>query len=149
MNIHTTAVTIEIWQDFLMYARPADILECEIMVGKPFGELLLSDMATAEALIDEDTKEVYAIGGIDKTEESGGLVWMICTQRVEQHPTAFLRVMKRILKERQKEYKLLFNYVWLGNPLHISWLKWMGAQMGAVLPIGANGERFAYFEIKA
>ena len=133
---------------FLFDARELDLLECYHATHEDFAETLIKDMADACCLYDEDTNDVFAIWGVSE----GEAIWMLCTNKVEEHPIAFLRYCREYLKDLLDIYKYLEiydkldNYVWLGNPLHVKWLKWMGATFGKTITL--NGEPFQYFEFE-
>ena len=44
-----------------------------------------------------------------------------------------------------KKEGYLKNYVWLGNDLHIKWLKWMGAEFEEPIYYGYDGQPFKEF----
>lgn len=119
-------------------ARQADLMEHHHMTKQYFSDLNISELADTFCLYDEDRNDVYAIGGVDKCT-----VWMMCTHKVEQHPIPFLRFCKDYLRHWQKTYNYLSNYVWLGNELHVKWLKFMGAKFDKTIEV--NGHKFQYF----
>ena len=126
MKLHTEKTTLKQMQDFLEHARPLDIQEAE-MDGIKFTDLPLSDFPGFQPVVDEEGN-VFAIGGVVEEDTDIGAVWMLCTERVEQHKIMFLRFTKRLLEDYLKRYAVLGNRAWLGNQLHIDWLTWMGAK---------------------
>lgn len=123
--------------DFYQHARPLDILEVKYGIGREFGDCLPEEMGEALALVDEQDN-VYAIGAY-----TYGDVFMLCTTKVEEHPVAFLRYVRDHHKQYIKKYHKYGNAVWLGNELHVKWLKWMGAKFDKI--ITRNGEKFQCF----
>ena len=128
--------------NFYQHARPLDILEVKHMTGKEFGEYRPEEMGETLTLVDEQDN-VYAIGAYGYND-----VFMLCTTKVEEHPVAFLRYVRDHHQQYIKKYHRYGNAVWLGNELHVKWLKWMGAIFGRIITI--NGEKFQefYFEDK-
>ena len=99
-------------------------------------------MGDVKALIDDD-ENVYAIGGFDNHN-----VWMLCTDLVKTNKILFLRSTKKVLQDVMKKEGYLKNYVWLGNDLHIKWLKWMGAEFEEPIYYGYDGQPFKEFYFK-
>ncbi len=139
MNLQLTKLTIAHFYDFYAHARERDLLEWELGTNEKFSNTLMSDLANADCLIDKDTNEVFAIGGID-----GDVIWALCTYRVEEHSIPFLRACERIKKQWVKWQ--VHNCVWLGNELHVKWLKFIGATFGKTIQI--NNEKFQHFILK-
>lgn len=108
------------------------------------GELPIDDFIDADVLYDDKTGEVYAVGGINYGYVKP-VVWMLCTTRVEEHPIKFCRYIKKYLHVYLLPHtSYLWNFVWLGNELHVNWLKWMGARFFEAQLV--NGEEFQRFE---
>lgn len=139
MNLQLTKLTVAYLYDFFAHARERDLLEWQIGTNEAFANLLMSELANADCLVDKDTNEVYAIGGIEDN-----IIWALCTYRVEEHPIPFLRACRPI-KKRWVKHKV-HNYVWTGNPLHIKWLQFIGAVFDN--SIVYNNETFLHFYIK-
>lgn len=128
--------------EFMLRARHLDLLEVYYATGVSFHDSLLQSMGDVKALVDDD-ENVYAIGGFDNHN-----VWMLCTDLVETNKILFLRSTKDVLKEVMKKEGYLKNYVWLGNDLHVKWLKWMGAEFEEPIYYGYDGQPFKEFYFK-
>lgn len=115
------------------------------MAGKRFEQLSVADFVNCEAVVDEDG-ELYAIGGIEVHTDEQDIIWLLCTYLVEEHPIKFLKGILALHKRNLELHPKLWNVVWLGNPKHIEWLKWLGARFGKLHDI--NGEKFQYFEFE-
>ena len=135
---------LKLWQlcEFMNTARPLDLLECYHASNEAFRDTLVNEFNNTYCLYDADAQEVYAIWGVDK-EEIESVIWMLCTDKVEEKPITFLRYCKKYIEGLLDQHPLMHNYVWLGNYLHVKWLKWMGARFGEI--ITRNGEPFQYF----
>ncbi len=128
--------------EFMLRARQLDLLEVYYATGVSFNDSLLQSMGDVKALIDDD-ENVYAIGGFDNHN-----VWMLCTDLVKTNKILFLRSTKKVLQDVMKKEGYLKNYVWLGNDLHIKWLKWMGAEFEEPIYYGYDGQPFKEFYFK-
>ena len=125
-------------------ARPKDLQEVKIVSG--LKKIRLSDFGKCDIIIDDITNEVYGVGGVEELEGMNG-VWLLCTHKVEEHPVKFLRFIKKYNDTLTTKYNPTWNIAWLGNDLHIRWLKWMGAKfLDNVVKI--NGEKFQRFEFR-
>lgn len=142
MKLSIDKLTVRQLHDFVMNAREKDLEEFYIPLKQAFIDTPLEEFNTALCLRDE-LGDVYCIWGVEDTEDIDDIIWMLCTDKVEKHPVAYLRFCKEYLKGLLKDHKILCNYVWLGNDLHVKWLKWMGAKFGETIII--NGEPFQYF----
>lgn len=134
MKLHLEKTTLKQMLDFLAHARPLDIQEVE-MEGQSFIEQPLDNFNNCYSIVDEEGN-VFAIGGVEIIKDLQGAVWMLCTNRVEQHKTTFLRFTKNLLKDYMNYFTYLTNKAWLGNKLHIDWLSWMGVVWGDKTPDG-------------
>lgn len=126
--------------DFMKHARSLDLAEVKYATGLSFEEHSLRDLAGTLALVDK-TDRVYAIGGYDKNH----VVWMLCTTRVEENKIKFLRFIKKYYQDVIDKEGWLYNYVWLGNELHVKWLEYMGAEFFSGETHVWNGQLFILF----
>lgn len=130
-----------------MNIRPKDRQEVEITLGEPLqARHFEEDKDYIEFLIEANTNRIYGMGGVSPTPSGTfPIVWLLCTNEVEKHPVAFLRFVKSYNDKWTQKYMVTTNWVWLGNDLHVKWLKWMGAIfLGS--PFYINGEKFQRFE---
>lgn len=142
VNLKISPLTVEQLIKFTQTARPLDLKEWELGLAYPFSKCEITALEGTDCMCDTDTGEVYAIGGVD-----GDTVWVLCTSAVERHPIPFLRFCKTYGKQVWlPSTKVLYNYVWNGNPLHVKWLKWMGATFKETITF--NNETFTCFTIR-
>lgn len=139
IELKVKPLTIWMLMNFIDNARSKDVLEVYHGTGTYFTNLEMSYLEGALCLLDEEAGDVYAIGGINDK----GRIWMLCTSSVEKHPFAFLKFCKKNLDIYLKDYYMLWNYVWLGNEMHVNWLKWLGATFERVITV--NNEQFQAF----
>lgn len=130
-----------------MNIRPKDRQEVEITLGEPLqAKHFEEDKDYIEFLIDAETNKIYGMGGVSgATVNTFPIVWLLCTNEVEKHPVTFLRFIKAYNDKLTEKHKVTTNWVWLGNDLHVKWLKWMGA-IFLGNPFIINGEKFQRFE---
>lgn len=131
----------------MLNIRPKDRQEVEITLGEPLqAKHFEEDKDYIEFLIDAETNKIYGMGGVSgATVNTFPIVWLLCTNEVEKHPVTFLRFIKAYNDKLTEKHKVTTNWVWLGNDLHVKWLKWMGAIFLGT-PFIINGEKFQRFE---
>lgn len=136
-----TTLTPELWENFKKNARALDIKE--VLIQCPNCTWDFKDVEGGCAAVSEDGKTVYAVGGVqhDLYEK---VVWMLCTNAVNDHKIEFLRFTKTVYEIWINGNRHMGNYVWLGNDLHVKWLKWLGAKFSFFVTI--NNEPFQRFD---
>ena len=105
---------------FYQNVRVLDKVETGLMSELRLADTSINDLADSQVLVDEDDN-VYALGGIN-----GKCIWLLCTHKVEENPITFLRYCRRYFDSWLRG-RVVTNFAWLGNRLHIEWLKWVGA----------------------
>lgn len=116
------------------------------MSGKSFYDFSFTDYKDSLACIDDETGEVYGIGGVVPQADAPPIIWALCTTAVDNNHIKFLRFTKYYLGLFLRYYPLLWNYVWLGNKQHVHWLKWLGAEFHEEVII--NDNKFQQFSFK-
>ena len=112
--------------------REEDQDECRAGGLTPFDALSLSfeESEKAYTLFEPDSLIPAAIVGVcpGKLGPGFGSVWMLGTDGIRKHRYAFLRRCKPFVEGLFNEtgYEALYNYTYLENKLHHSWLKWLG-----------------------
>jgi hypothetical protein len=96
-----------------------------------------------------DGEPVCIFGVVPVSFMSGiGVPWMLGTDLVEEHATAFLRRNRRYVKQMTQAYNHLVNYVDDRNVKAIAWLEWLGFTMSEPQQFGALGLPFRRFEMR-
>ncbi len=90
---------------------------------------------------------VFAVGGVARKTlmSDTGLIWLLCTDEVEECSLGFLRASKSILSRVDKEYDRLENIVDVENVSTIKWLSWLGFTFEddpVITPLGFKFLRF-------
>jgi len=75
--------------------------------------------------------------------EPDGLIWMLCTDAIDDYPVTFAREAKRWIESRQE--KLLWNYMDPRNKVHSKLLKHLGFKFLREVPFGPNKLSFIEF----
>jgi hypothetical protein len=75
-----------------------------------------------------------------------GAIWLIATDAVLDHQTAFLRRCRPILARMQAVYSSLFNFVDAENTTAIRWLEWLDFRIEPARPMGLERAFFHRFE---
>ena len=75
--------------------------------------------------------------------EKDGLIWMLCTNAINDYPLTFAREAKRWIESRQEP--LLWNYMDPRNEVHKKLLKFLGFKFLRKVPFGPNQLPFIEF----
>lgn len=88
---------------------------------------------------------IIGVGGVLPNEDrrDSARVWLLLTNDVLNHKIEFLRWSKKWHDEILKQYKYIYNNVYMKNVLHIKYLQWLGAQFYPYF-----GGEWAFFVIK-
>ena len=83
----------------------------------------------AAGLQENDRAEI--IFGCDPMtgDASVGIIWMVSTEVMYDHPVEFVTTSRRIFQDYQSRYRVLTNFVDARNERHIKWLRWLGCHM--------------------
>ena len=82
---------------------------------------------------------IAGMAGVDDE----GLVWMLCTNAIDDYPVTFARESKRWIESRPE--KLLWNYMDPRNKVHKKLLKFLGFKFLREVPFGPNNLSFIEF----
>ena len=82
------------------------------------------------------------IAGMAGVEENG-IVWMLCTDAINDYPLTFARESKRWIESRPEP--LLWNYMDPRNEVHKKLLKFLGFKFLRKVPFGPNQLPFIEF----
>lgn len=86
-----------------------------------------SQSADAWAVVDRKTEDVIALGGVaPDPDEPCANVWLLCTPAVTKSSRAFLRLVRRYVRDLSLRHGLLYGYVDDRNALRKRWLKSLG-----------------------
>lgn len=138
-----TILTPELWENFKENARVLDVKEVTIQhPDYTIDKWNYEEVEGSYAAVSDDGGTVYAVGGVQRNADN--VVWMLCTNAVHDNKVEFLRFTKVIYNIWINGNKHMWNYVWLGNKLHVDWLKWLGAKFSTTITI--NNEQFQKFD---
>ena len=71
---------------------------------------------------------------LDKDEKGVGVAWMLCTDEIVNHKICLLREAKAEMKKYDKEFWLLYNFIYSKNEFAKNWLKWLGFKFDKLRP---------------
>lgn len=124
------------------YLRRSDVREHEAVSDLPIDAAVAFSIAHSErgfaALLDG---RVIAIFGV-----SSGVVWLVGTDEISEHPVTFFRLSKKIFERLSDGYDFLFNYVDRKNILSLRWLKWLGFKIEPAQKINNGIFHFVHWE---
>lgn len=133
-------------------ARPADRDELWASDRYTPTRAILSGMAMAAecwcALFDGEPACVF---GVTPATILGGVArpWLIGTPLLEQHPMAFLRRSRHVVRRWSRAYNTLENYVDARNCHAVAWLSWLGFDVQPPQPYGPDKLPFHRFTMGA
>lgn len=73
----------------------------------------------------------------------GAQVWAVGTDRFVESPKAMLKTGKAMRDALFEHFDIIYNSVFVGNTVHIDWLKRLGAEF-----FPSDDPHFVYFEIR-
>ena len=63
---------------------------------------------------------------LEKDEPGVGVVWLLCTDDISNHPIVLLRELKKEFKKYDEQFWFLYNFMLAEDKQAKGWLKWMG-----------------------
>ncbi len=110
--------------------RQEDIAEV-LASGSPSVELSLLDGLRSPdgcfSAVDGDDLPIFMFGTVPHPcSPLVGLIWLLASEDIHKHRTAFLRNSRPYLESFHAKYPLLMNHTDCRNTLHHSWLRWCG-----------------------
>lgn len=151
MALIATPITPEVIHQFVMEGiRDEDAQEYMAHAGQPLEVLRDSLMALVGVTEDAYAEALHtpegtlvALGGWDLR----GTCWFLCTDAVVSNPVAFTRHIKKRRDDVLRAVPVLTNEVWLGNAIHVQFLKLLGAEFSSH-EFERGGLRFTRFYIQ-
>ena len=125
----------------LEHLREEDEHEAIVQYGEDYIEKAMNDIMKCKEFFiigcrkSDDTP--VCMGGCEKTDEVGiGVVWLLSTPEIAKHQICLLRHIKKLLREFDENYWMLFNMLYKENQLAKNWLTKFGFQFNN--PYGMN-----------
>lgn len=126
------------------HMRHEDIREIETATGRTPEYALLSSFHSGGEMFVAYSEEGLSRGiPFAAFGCAGGMVWLLCTDEVQQCKLSAFRYAKKFLKLWLERYTVLFNWADTRNTLHLSWIKALGFTFGRQMEI--NGVMFQEF----
>ena len=124
------------------YLRRADIEEHKAISNIPNDVALAYSIAYSERGFAVEYKgRIAAIFGVN-----GGVIWLVGTDEIAEHPITFYRLSKKIFERLSDGYERLFNFVDERNTLSLRWLKWLGFTIEPAQRINNGIFHFVHWE---
>ena len=110
--------------EFLDDIRECDKEELIFFLGKDYKNQFIKSVLYYKAYTYflSDGISPVAIGGICPNKKIG-VVWLLCTNKLEQNKKYIYSYVKDKINLFKKNYKILYNYIYKSNFCAINWLK--------------------------
>jgi len=151
-KVYARASTIED-VNYLQYRlRNDDIREVFAQSGISIGySLELSYNLSEKVYTGMYTTMPFCMFGVARNNllSDTGSLWLLATEDIKKRDVyiTFLKESKTYIKELQKDFKTLTNYVHSDNIVSIKWLKWLGAEFEEPQKMGFAQEYFVKFTL--
>ena len=109
--------------------REVDVEEVDATIGLNIKDGLMASYQTSDETYTmvADDGDLVGMFGVSKTADPLiAVVWMLCSERLPQYSKSFIKLSKQWVKEQNKQYSILMNYVDARNTTSIKWLKHLG-----------------------
>ena len=117
--------------------RKSDVEEVWASDGlSPEDALRQSLAASSTAFSGFADGKIVLMYGVAPDDAGDGIVWMLASDELEKHQTAFLRRSKAFVNCVCSCYSTLRNMVDARNETSIKWLRWLGFNIGEPEPWG-------------
>ncbi len=140
------------------HMRDADKQEVAVLANvSPLEALTMAFADPAEKrvlTIELPNGQIGAIAGVSTNPSRNklkiGMPWLLGSDALfKDHWREFCRRSREGFARLDLAYDRYENYVWIGNPTHLRWLKRMGARFGTPVPHGLNRRLFVRFCLDA
>jgi hypothetical protein len=131
--------------------RAADLQEIKANLGKDPLTVLeqgVNDSDPCYAVVNEQDRPLALFGVVpDTVDEDVGLVWLLGSDELAEHPFFVLRNSRKWVEILQRRYRVLWNHIDARNELHMRWLQWSGfTLLRRVEKYGVEQRAFYEFE---
>lgn len=134
--------------------RIEDVEELYALWGENWEEKIISSIKELKVNFafgkDENGNIVpIAMGGFQKISEENPKIacaWLLATKYIKNNKLAFMRVLRAHIIASEKEYQILYNYIYKSNKQSKEWLLKLGFCFDNPKPNGLNvQEGFEFF----
>jgi hypothetical protein len=136
-------------EELVANLRPADRDECAALIGegREAEGIRNSVRLSTHLWAGEAEGRVAAIFGVVPVSLLGGqgAPWLMGTPLIDRHRGAFIRLNRTYIPQMLDTYPHLVNIVDARNVRSIAWLKRLGFEVHAPLPLGVAGRPFHLF----
>lgn len=150
MNVYITESDLSHAQFLADHIREEDRLELDYAFGEEPYEAIANGINNSDecytVMVDDNPALIFGIRS-NSIVSYNGVIWMLSTDLIHDVGFRFVRNSKRVVKILMQNKKRACNYVWSGNTISITWLKWLGFNIHPPAPYGKQGKLFHYFEM--
>ena len=115
----------------------------------PLSALLLSVEKSHESVTVTDTEGtplvIFGIRHKTLLTDDSAIIWMLGCDEALKHSKSFMVYTPKVLEIWLKQYKMLENYVHVGNKVSVAWLKRLGFTLEDPVIFPNTGECFMHF----
>lgn len=129
----------------LDHLREYDLKEVMTVHGENWKEIVFEDVMKSDfdvlMGINPDGDVPVCMGGawhLEKDDEGVGVVWLLCTEDISNHPITLLRELKKEFKKYDEKFWFLYNFMLSEDEQAKGWLKWLGFDFSVPRPKGLN-----------
>ena len=106
--------------------RDCDVEEIKALMNyTPYTALMLGVLNSELPLVVVNDYKPVAMFGVVPTEHFG-CIWLLGSEGLKDVSLPFLKECREVVKMFNNKHKLLANFVYAKNELHIKWLRWCG-----------------------
>ena len=130
--------------------RQQDLEEVQAIWKNNWKEEVLKSIRYQKTLVLFSKKIPIAMGGFVSVKDKDikiAVVWLLCSSFVSKNKTLLYKTLQREILKAEKQYDLMFNYIFKSNFEAKKWLKKLGFNFNKPKPIGLkvkDGFEFFY-----
>lgn len=129
--------------------RRQDLEEVQAIWQDKWKEEALKSLENSKTLVLFSKKVPIAMGGFVPIRDKDikiAVVWLLCSYLVSGNKTLLYKTLKKEVLKAEKEYDLMFNYIFKSNFEAKNWLKKLGFKFDKPSPKGlVVRENFEFF----
>lgn len=129
--------------------REQDLEEVKALWQEAWKEKALKTLSDRKISVLFSKDKPIAMGGFVPVKDKNikiAVVWLLCSSFVKENRSLLIKTLKNEILKAEKEYDLMFNYIYKSNFEAKSWLKKLGFKFDNPKPIGLNLKKdFEFF----
>lgn len=133
----------------IAHLRQEDLLEVKALWRDNWQKELLKTLKNQKTLVLFSQGNPIAMGGFVPVKCKGlkmAVVWLLCSSLVSKNKSLLYKTMINEIKNAEKKYDVMFNYIYKSNFEAKNWLKKLGFKFDKPKLVGLNiKEGFEFF----